>query len=575
MRSRLVVAINLILAVISNSAAMAAGTWMGQNTLHVPTSWCIVQGSPAQAAPNIAGDTATDDLIWRRHERPTDAIYVNQSGITFRSAINNAWTTLDFPIIADPNTTLGVQGDMRGENVNTPAGGAEFNTLINACDTAYNNIGRAGIGITMVNANMFHDAGGAYILIVGWGGCAESGGNCVSPFDGRVVLVDNRYLHPSSPNRNWPNGGGPFPVTDSLDVDAGHEMGHSLSLDHRNGPTNLMNPTLTDNSGDGDIDNIGLTAAEVTALRTNALNVPGLEQDPPGVIVPAQVVAHRIPDAVREGKRLPVHLDLASVRVTLDEKKQEVGLTSQLFGLLPRKTSGLRYWFLIDRDGAPTGADAEQLKQVGLADVRFAGADLVARADVRGQRVKGALWEFSDGQLVPVTQGFRFELQTLVMHPLYIARPKDGKFQGPVPVHNLIGLTLSNTLTKVEMGGSLRVQAITGDGRQPVADLLEDRGDGVRFSLERPSFPHCFPEGDVRPGEMVGVKLEGLKPGAPIHGFLGPRLVFRGETNGEGGGTIKLEIPKDTTYGLHLVTVGIDKTALTADCVVNVVQQKR
>jgi hypothetical protein len=572
MRIRPSVALGVTLTLGGVSSSWATGTWNGQNSLHVPTSWCIVQGSRAQAAPNIAGDTATDDLIWRRHERPTDAIYANQAGITFRSAINNAWTTLDFPIIADPDTTLGVQGDMRGENVNAGASQVEFNALINACDTAYNNIGRAGIGITMVNANMFHDGTGAYILIVGWGGCNETvAGTCDSPYDGRVVLVDNAFLHPSSPNLNWPNGGGPFPVTDPLDIDAGHEMGHALSLDHRAGATNLMNAILTDNSGDGTIDNIGLNAAEVTALRANALNVPGLEQDPPGVIVPAHVVAHRIPDRVRETKEVPAHLDLASVRATFDEKKQEVGLTSQLFGLLPAKAAGQTYWFLVDRDGPSAGANAEQLREVGLRDVKFAGADLVGRAEVRGKRVVGSLWAYRSGGLAQVTQGFRFELQTLVMHPLYIARPKSGKLLGPVPTHNLIALKLDNSLVRVEMGTSFRVQATAGDRRTPIADVLE--GEGAQVTLERPSFPHCFPANEVRPGEAVDVKLEGLKPSAPIHGFLGPRLVFRGETDTAGGGSIRLDIPKDTTYGLHLVTVGIDKTALTADCVVNVVQR--
>lgn len=572
MRSRLVVALGVTVTVLAAPTLWATGTWNGQNSLHVPTSWCVVQGSRAQAAPNIAGDTATDDLIWRRHERPTDAIYANQAGITFRSAINNAWTTLDFPIIPDPNTTLGVPGDMRGENVNTVAGGAEFNALLNACDTAYNNIGRAGIGITMVNANMFHDAAGAYITIVGWGGCNESpAGTCVTPYDGRVVLVDNAFLHPSSPNRNWPNGGGPFAVTDPTDIDAGHEMGHSLSLDHRAGSTNLMNAILTDNSGDGTIDNIGLNAAEVTALRANALNVPGLEQDPPGVIVPAHVVAHRVPDAVGEDKRVPAYLDLASVRATFDEKKQEVGLTSQLFGLLPAKAAGLVYWFLVDRDGPSTGVGTDQLAGLGLKGVKFTGADLVARAEVRGKRVLGSLWAYRNGQLRPVTKGFSFELQTLVMHPLYIERPKTGHLLGPVPTHHLIALKLANDLMRVEMGTSFRVQATAGDRKNPLADVLE--GEGARFTLERPSFPHCFPAGEVAPGNPVEVKLEGLKPSAPIHGFLGPRLVFRGETNADGGGTVRLDIPRDTTYGLHLITVGIDKTALTADCVVNVVQK--
>ncbi|HXT22155.1 MAG TPA: hypothetical protein VN923_15485, partial [Thermoanaerobaculia bacterium] len=549
-------------------AARATGTWNGQNTLHVPTSWCVVRGSQAEIAPNVAGDTATDDVIWRRHERPTDFVYVNQSGITFRSAINNAWTILDFPRINDPDTTLGVQGDMRGENVNTA--GVEFNTLINNCDTEYNNIGRAGIGITMVNANLFHDAGGNYIGIVGWGGCTRVGTTCSTPFDGRVVVVDNHYLHPSVPVRTWPNGLGPFGVTDSHDIDAGHEMGHSLGLPHRTGPTNLMNAILTDNDGNGDIDNAGLDATEIAALRGNAMNVPGLEQDPPGVIVPASVVAHRIPDQVREYKGAPAYLDVASVRVTLDERKREVGITTQLFGLLPKKTKEPTYWFLVDSDGEKTGAGPEALARLGLGDVKFAGADLVARATVRGGRVVGEVWNVAQGTPVAVTGGFQFELQTLVMYPLYATRPK-GRMLDGVPVHNLIGLKLSTDLVRAQMGSTLRVQATAGEGRQRVADTL---GDGGRFVLERPSFPHCFPQEDAPPGGQVKVKLEGLKPGAVIHGLIGPRLIFRGETDGNGGGTITLDIPKDTTPGLHLVTVGIDKTALTADCVVNVLGQK-
>jgi hypothetical protein len=540
---------------------------MGQNTLHVPASWCIVVGSPAQAAPNVAGDTATDDVIWRRHERPTDAIYINQAGITFRSAINNAWTVLDFPQLTDADTAVATAGDVRGD---TP--GTEFNALINACDTAYNGIGRAGIGVTIVNAGLFHDAAGAYVGIGGWAGCSQAAGVCTTPFNGLVMVIDNHYLHPSVPVRTWPDGGGPFGVTDSLDIVTGHELGHSLSLPHRAGATNLMNPGVADNNSDGDVDNIGLDAGEVTALRASALNVPGLEQDPPGVIVPASVVAHRIPDEVRETKDLPAHLDLASVRVAFDEGKQEVSLTSQLFGPLPKETAGLRYGFLIDTDGAKTGASPEQLAKLGLADMRFEGADLVAMAEVRGQTVAGRVWSVRGGTVTELSAGFRFELQSMVLYPLWITPPPRGARTDGVAIHNLIGLTLSNRLTGVKMGGSVRVQAVTGDRRKPVTDYL---AEGRKFTLERPSFPHCFPAGDVRPGETVAVRLEGLKPEAVIHGLLGPRLIFRGETDAAGGGTIKLEIPKDATYGLHLVTVGHDKTALTADCVVNVVREQR
>ena len=117
----------------SAGGAQAAGQGPGgQDLLHVPLSWCPVIGSPAQANPNLAGDTNTDAILWRRHERPTDNIYINTVGISFRSSINNAWTILDFPQLADPDTALATPGDMRGEDVN--AFGVEFNALINACD---------------------------------------------------------------------------------------------------------------------------------------------------------------------------------------------------------------------------------------------------------------------------------------------------------------------------------------------------------------------------------------------------------------------------------------------------------
>src|SRR5262249_23178902 len=92
----------------------AAGAWQGQDVIHVPISWCVVDGTPAASTPNIlplgatAPDTTTDAILWRRHERATDFIYVNQAGITFRSAINNTWAgSLTFPIISDRDTTQG------------------------------------------------------------------------------------------------------------------------------------------------------------------------------------------------------------------------------------------------------------------------------------------------------------------------------------------------------------------------------------------------------------------------------------------------------------------------------------
>ena len=145
-------------------------------------SWCVVRGSPAQANPNIQGlgpldpfssltppgndlrpgtprppaDTNTDDIIWRRHERPPAYIYTRQAQITLRSGIHDAvHSALDFPLLNDPDTANGTPGDVNGWNVNVDR--VEFITLINNCDAAYANLGRAGIGITAVNVGLFHD----------------------------------------------------------------------------------------------------------------------------------------------------------------------------------------------------------------------------------------------------------------------------------------------------------------------------------------------------------------------------------------------------------------------------------
>ena len=571
----------------------AIGTWNGQNTLHVPISWCAVQGSPAVANPNLNGDTTTDTILWRRHERPTDNIYVNPSGITFRSAINSVWGTgLTFPIIADPDTTLATQGDMNGWNVNV--NGVEFNQLINNCDAVwaappYN---RAGIGVTAVNAGLFHDNAGNYVGVIGWGGCTQSSttGTCVSPYDGRIVLVDNHYLFPGVPNRTFPGTTTQFTLTDPLDQLAGHELGHSLALPHRSLSTALMNPTVTDNNGDSQVDNIGLNAAEITTLRASALQVPGLEQDPPGKIIPGDIAASRKVDKVQEKKNLPAYLDLSSVRITLDTKLNEISIDQQLFGLIPEKAKNLQYWTLVDADNdKKTGAGDKLLASVGVPSTKFNGADMVILAEIGGKKITGSVWQFKEGNLVKLKDGFKFDLQTLVMHPYYAAITQVGD---GFPVHDIVNVKIQNGFTKIDLGQKFNVQVIAFGktvGKIPVTtsklndatrlvmlDKLDDtqKEQGVQFILERPSFPHCFPHNDVRAGETVKIDLDGLIANSKIHGLLGPQLVFNGETNSEGGGTIDFNIPKDAREGLHLVTIGVDGTALTADCVVNVIGNK-
>ena len=602
------VALVVLAALITARDAEAVGAWTGgQDVFFVPISWCAVQGSPAATNPNITPigsttpDTTTDDVLWRRHERPTDNIYINPTGISFRSAINNVWGTLNFPIIADPDTTLGQPGDMRGEDVN--AFGAEYNQLLTDCDNAWANLGRAGIGITAVNANLFHDAMGNYVTLdamgmvrglpIGWGGCTRSltTGNCITPYDGRIVVIDNQYLYPTVPNRTFPTSPPEppgsrrqFTASDPFDQLVGHELGHALSLQHRADPTALMNDVQADNDGDGMVDNIAINAAEITQLRVNAPGVPGIERDPPNQFIPGDFVRTRITDETREHDLSPFQ-DLAAVKVTLDKKDEQVYFGAQLFGVLPEAdrtipggTVGtrLQVWFLIDNNGEKSGIPLDELERLGVPETSFAGADVVIRANVRGQKVSGTGWISANGQIRRLSQVISFDLQRLIMEPHF--SPVEGlpPLQiGPAAVHDIVEAALPATLAGIALDKRFLVQVMVLDPDSPgFEDRLDEReGElGIPFVVENPSFPHCFVQDEGVAGDEVEIRIEGLVPNEGIHGLLGPRLVFTGVADAEGGGVIDFPIPQDTRPGFHLVTIGTDDTALTADCTLTVIE---
>jgi hypothetical protein len=386
-------------------------------------------------------------------------------------------------------------------------------------------------------------------------------------------------LHPSSPDRTFPPspadpaGNLQFTITDPIDVLTGHEFGHSMSLDHRANLLALMNPGVTDNSGDGTADNIQLNAAEVAALRTNAQNVPGLETDPQGQFDPGRFVVNRQPDLVQENGDLPAQLDLASVRVVLDTQSNRLYMEQQLFGLLPDAGQVVNGAFLLDVDGSETGMTADQLKQLGLPETEFEGVDLVAISRVRRGQLSGSVFILRDGEIVNLDQRVAYSLLTMILHPQFAPLsgpagrlPQDIDF----PVHHIIRLELNNALLGIQLGQPFRLQALMLTNNQVVTDRLDDDPRGREFVLENPTFAHCVPQDDGTPAAVAQVDFDGLVPGAGIHALLGPVMVATGTANGAGGGTIGMPIPADAAPGYHLVTIGVDGTALTADCIINV-----
>jgi hypothetical protein len=575
-------------------SADAIGTWNGQDTLHVPMSWCPVSGSQAVSNPNVPvlpnspvpTDTDTDSILWRRHERPTDNIFVNQAGITFRSAINSIWgTNLNFPVISDPNTAVATQGDVNGADPNL----TELRQLINSCEQAWTNLASSGSGVLAVralNVNLFHNDAGRYIGIIGYSGCAQSATTtpppvtCFNPYDGFIAVADNHYLFPNIPNRNAPGTNSHFAFTDPFDQLVGHELGFALGLNEKSGPIALMNLRQRDNNNDGRVDNIDLDNTEVATLRSNALSVPGLERDPIGNIIKGDIVAASRADKIQENKSIPVHLDISLEKFSLNTKDNKVYFSQHLFGLIPNNvTDNLQYWTLIDTDNnTSTGAEENLLRSIGVPESKFTGVELAIQAQVnQGHKIIGSVWQFQEGALVPLpTNASSFDLLAMMIHQHYagVADGSSNNSRIKIPLYNIISTTINNEFAKINLDNPFKLLAIAVGSSlmiDKLGDVVEERG--AVFTPKYPLFAHCFPQSDARAGDTIKIELESLLPNSKIHGLLGPRPVFNGTTNSTGGGIIDFPIPNDVNKGLHLVTIGVDDTAFTADCVVNVVNR--
>ena len=581
---RLIATVPLVLFTCIN------GAFAGSNYF-VPMAWCVVSGSPAQAIHSVGTDNTTHDIIWRRHERPTDNIYLKPSqntGISFRSGLTNPTT---FPSLNDVDTVAKQAGDVLSPEPCTTTGSdcvTEVRELFQSCDAAWASLQPTLAGITAVNVGLFHDNSVPpnYLSILGWGGCTELNvpGTCGPAADHRIIVADNYYQYPNPPNP-WPGGAAQFAYSDQQGQAEGHELGHALGVSSHNTANTqyLMNSVQQDNNSDGFADNITLETVEKNRVKSNAITVPSTMVDPPGKFDPPQVIARRVVDALHERKDLPGFLDLASVKVTLDQKEGQIYISQQLRGLLPKTFADSGHWYLVDFDKPDIGATAEMLAKIGVPSTGFRGADLVINFTIKGGKASAlSVWRNFDGQLKKVLPNHDFEpmIGTFVMYPHYapIRDLKTNKIVYPdrkargTSIYSDVVLKITQEESGIEYGNQFRVQAlISQPGKGVVDDLKEkDEEEGATFVLENPKFPLCYPQTTPRPGETVPVKLEYLKPNSPIHGLIGPNLVFQGKTDSIGGGTINLPIPKETREGQHLVTVGVDGTAFTADCVVEV-----
>jgi hypothetical protein len=557
----------------------AVGTWAGRNTIFVPISWCTVRGSPAFENPNIPNsnggiDNSTDQVLLKRGERVTDYIYINQTGIGFRSAINNALhTSLHFPNITDPEA-VGPPG-----NLTVTHHGREFNSMLNECKSAWTNmtINNTGSvdGLFAINVRLFFDdITGQETDTTGIGYChRNSTGYCGIPYDGHLTVVDNYFMIPGVASGKYND--------DPFDEALGHELGHALSLQHRNWDTNaLMNTNQQHNGPGGTVSNIGITGDEVASLRNSTSAIPGIEFDPENRIVLGNAVQSIAVDKIRENKTLSPFEDISSVEVSLDKKHNIVAFGQDLFGLIPEKIkNNTKYWTLVNLDDIKkTGATKTILDKIGVPPTKFSGADLVILSQANSSNSTGRVWTIKNNtaSLLPGNL-FKPALQTVMVHlDTPGTQPYLKSSDNEIPLYNSINVILNNTNSLVKLNKAFSIQAIVTSNGTTVDRLDDEISDkGKILELKQPSFPRCFLNDNAIKGNSINISASGLAPNSDIHAFLGPILVGNGTTSGSGNGTITFTIPNEIASGLHLMTVELNNTALAANCVIDVHDQNQ
>ena len=562
-----------------------------QNLIQIPVRWCWVEGSPSTEDPSSIGEASAHDILWRRHERASDGIFIPEAEITFRSGYTTTIVPPTFYRINDTGTIGGALGDVRSDD-----GFTEFLTLINDCRAQWEEDYPDVVGITSLHINQFVNSDGTPSNVWGLGGVPHHSVQTSQDIGGRAMLVDNSYLQTSCGNI-WP------------DIDrklVAHEYGHALSLQHGNGLDDDHDGDLdedTDNDGhpnepgdsrdsgaNGNVmqyqntcsdfassidltqssENGGTLIGQVEWIRDQAnLHIPDLE---PGAST-SPLGSVKV-DEIGEVPTEP-YLDIDALTVTIEPRKDSTSFALSTFGLIPTDLDQtLNYYFLADLDNNPTtGITSGDLDETISASTEFNGAELVGRVqltlDGSGNfAVNPTVWKNENGILVQIPNNNNIKADVLT--DLVAITPSIGTelTSYKEPISNIIVLTVSNEVRGLVTSDSLRLEAISENLNTGASD--NQNHVGKNFPLVPPEFPVCQVEPRVATfGQNVIAHAIGLSPSSPVHVILGDEEVATGETDSTGSVFLNFEIPQDTKTGLRLITVGTG--ALTSDCSLKVV----
>jgi hypothetical protein len=352
-------------------------------------------------------------------------------------------------------------------------------------------------------------------------------------------------------------------------------------------PNALMNWRQVRNGPGGTVSNIQLNPQEVATVRDNVLppRIPGVETDPEGRVLKGEVAESIRIDNIGENDSLLPYQDISYIRAILDTKNNVTYFIQNLFGYIPEAVksnnqSNLQYWTLVDLDNdVTTGGNETILKNIGVPSTTFRGAELAFLAEPSINKnltnTTGAVWKLSKDS--PNIQALhpnmaRVELRTALLEVHYAANTTQSFSEiDSRPVYDSITAIINSTGDSPELDKPFSIQAIVSSNGT-ILDTLYNDTEAQRSTLvlTNPLFPQCFVNEVAQTGNNATIQASGLLPNENLHALLGPRAVANGTTTAFGNSTIQFTVPDDASPGLHLITVGVDDTALTADCEIEI-----